>query len=132
MEIFVRPEREYDSRTVERVIFPRIAGQPVKQVLQSSDIVSFLSISADTDTVAFRWKFRAPRSPGATGDSLLLTNVSVAERRPYSVVVTSIVGNLTSASRGADDYAATRSQRPHHRPLLNVCSDPDGSVTVTP
>jgi hypothetical protein len=52
---------------------------------------------ADARAVTFQWKFNGTDIPGATGDSLLLTNVNTTNEGQYSVVVTNSVGSVTSA-----------------------------------
>ena len=54
-------------------------------------------VIADARGVAFQWKFNGTDIPGATGDSLLLTNVSAAKEGQYSVLVTNSAGSVTSA-----------------------------------
>ena len=54
-------------------------------------------VVADARGVTFQWKFNGTDIPGATGDSLLLTNVSAANEGQYSVVVTNSAGSVTSA-----------------------------------
>ena len=76
---------------------PQITGQPVKQVAAPGDIVTFSVVVADARAVTFQWKFNGTDIPGATGDSLLLTNVSTANEGQYSVVVTNSAGSVTSA-----------------------------------
>jgi hypothetical protein len=89
------PSGNVVSRTLEAVL-PQITGQPVKQVASPGDIVTFSVVIADARAVTFRWKFNGTDIPGATGDSLLLTNISVANEGQYSVVVTNSAGSVTS------------------------------------
>ena len=79
------------------VVPPQIAGQPVKQVAAPGEIVTFSVVVADARAVTFQWKFNGTAIPGATGDSLLLTNVDTANEGQYSVVVTNSAGSMTSA-----------------------------------
>src|SRR5215211_939736 len=75
---------------------PQITGQPVTQVAAPGDIATFSVVVADTLALTFQWKFNGTDIPGATGDSLLLTNVSAANEGQYSVVVTNSAGSVTS------------------------------------
>ena len=59
--------------------------------------MTFSVVVADARAVTFQWKFNGTDIPGATGDSLLLTNVSVGNEGQYSVVVTNSAGSVTSA-----------------------------------
>jgi hypothetical protein len=118
-------------RSLENVLPPQITGQPVKQVAASGDIVSLSVVVADARAVTFQWKFNGADIPGATGDSLLLTNVNTANEGQYSVVVTNSAGSVTSAPAALmlrrDPTVNTSTP-----PRLIVYSDEGGSVTVTP
>src|SRR6185312_15880929 len=79
------------------LVMPRIIGRPVKQVAAHGEIVTFSVVVADARAVTFQWKFNGIDIPGATGDSILLPNVSAANEGQYSVVVTNSAGSVTSA-----------------------------------
>ncbi len=79
------------------ILPPRIIGQPVTQVVEPGGNATFSVLIADASSVTFQWKFNGTDIPGATGDSLLLTNVTAANQGQYSVVVTNSVGSVTSA-----------------------------------
>lgn len=85
------------SQTAGNVLLLQITGQPVNQVAAPGDIVTFSVVIADARAVTFQWKFNGTDILGATGDSLLLTNVSLANAGQYSVVVTNSAGSVTSA-----------------------------------
>ena len=87
-----------DVRSISTLLAPQITGQPVEQVATPGKIASFSVVVADARAVTFQWKFNGTGIPGATGDSLLLPNVSAANEGKYSVVVTNSAGNVTSAS----------------------------------
>jgi hypothetical protein len=76
---------------------PKIIWQPVDRVTEPDQLVTFSVVVEDTDGVMFQWKFNGTDIPGATGDSLLLTNISAADEGQYSVVVTNSAGSVTSA-----------------------------------
>lgn len=84
-------------RAVSALLAPQITGQPVQQVAAPGEIVTFSVVVADASGVTYQWKFNGADIFGATGDSLLLTNVSAADEGPYSVVVTNSAGSVTSA-----------------------------------
>jgi hypothetical protein len=84
-------------RAVSALLAPQIVGQPVKQVAAAGDIVTFSVVIADARAVTFQWKFNGTDIPGATSDSLVLADVSVANEGQYSVVVTNSAGSVTSA-----------------------------------
>ena len=85
------------SQTAGNVLPPQIKGQPVEQVAMPSDIVTFSVVVADAQGVTFQWKFKGAVIHAATGDSLLLTDVTAANEGQYSVVVTNNAGSVTSA-----------------------------------
>ena len=60
------------------LVAPQITRQPVKQIAAPGDIMTFSVVVADARGVTFQWKRNGVGIPGATGDSLLLTNVSAA------------------------------------------------------
>lgn len=79
------------------LLAPQIMGQPARQVAAPGDVVSFSVVVADARAVTFQWKHNGADIPGATGDSLLLTNVGAADEGQYSVAVTNRAGSVTSA-----------------------------------
>jgi len=125
------PSGNVAVRAVSALLPPQITGQPVKQVAEPGSVVTFSVVVADPRAVTFQWKFNAANIPGATGDSLLLTNVSAANEGPYSVVVTNSAGSVTSESATLvfRNIPIVDSETP---PRLIIFSDDGGSVTVTP
>lgn len=85
------------SQTTGNVLLPQITGQPAKQIAAPGEIVSFSIVIADARAVTFQWQFNGTDIPGATGDSLLIPNVSAANEGQYSVVITNSAGSVTSA-----------------------------------
>jgi hypothetical protein len=83
------------NQTAGNILPPQITAQPVKQVVVPGDIVTFSVMVTDAHDIAFQWKFNGNDIP-ATGDSLLITDVSVANEGQYSVVVTNDAGIVTS------------------------------------
>ena len=84
-------------RTVASALAPKITGQPINRIAAPSETVTFSVVVSDARAVTFQWKFNGTDIPGATGDSLLLTNVNPASEGQYSVVVTNSEGSVTSA-----------------------------------
>jgi hypothetical protein len=116
---------------VSALLAPQITGQPVKQVATPGDIVTFSVVVADARGATFQWNFNGTDIPGATGDSLLLTNVSATDEGPYSVLVTNSAGSVTSAPA---ELLLRRNPTVNTSmpPRLAVYGDEGGSVTVTP
>jgi hypothetical protein len=85
------------TQAVAAALAPQIKGQPVGQIVEPGQIASLSVVVADASGVTFQWKFNGADIPGATGDSLLLTNVSTTDEGLYSVVVTNSAGSVTSA-----------------------------------
>src|SRR5262245_20176192 len=79
------------------ILPPRIIGQPVKQIAEVGQIATFSVVVADASGVTFQWKFNDADIPGATGDTLLLTNVGRVNEGQYSVQATNSAGSATSA-----------------------------------
>ncbi len=119
------------SRAQGILLALEITGQPVKQVATPGEIVSFSVVVADARAVTFQWKFNGTDIPGATGDSLLITNVNTANEGQYSVVVTNSAGSVTStpAALTVRRDPAVNTLTP---PRLLVTSDGGGSVTASP
>src|SRR5262245_42837626 len=76
---------------------PQIVGQPVMQVAEPGQVATFSVVVADASGISFQWRFNGGDIAGATGDSLLLTDVSAANEGQYTVVVTNGAGSVTSA-----------------------------------
>jgi Concanavalin A-like lectin/glucanases superfamily/Divergent InlB B-repeat domain/Putative Ig domain len=76
---------------------PHITGQPVSQIVEPGQFVTFSVVVLDSNGVTFQWKFNGTDIAGATGDSLLLSNVSAANVGQYSVLVSDITGSVTSS-----------------------------------
>lgn len=118
-------------RAVSVLLAPQITEHPVRQVARPGHIVTFSVVVSDAHEVTFQWQHNGADIPGATGDSLLLTNVSADDEGQYSVVVTNSAGSVTSAPaelllrRGPTVNAATSLR-------LTAYSAAGGSVTVTP
>jgi hypothetical protein len=84
-------------RALGGVLLPEIIGQPIQQVVSPGDLATFSVVMRDANGAAFQWKFNGDNLTGSTGDSLVLTNVSVANEGQYSVVVTNSAGSVTSS-----------------------------------
>jgi hypothetical protein len=118
---------------------PQILGQPQNQVVAWGQSASFSVVAADTDRLAYQWLFNGTALPGATADSLLVTDAGTADEGPYSVVLANHSGSVTSApamlmlDRDADGlgdgweltYFGTLGQYP------TADSDGDGVSNVT-
>jgi hypothetical protein len=75
---------------------PVILGSPPNQVLTLGGIGGFSVTVSSPLPVTYQWYFNGVPISGATGDSLLLTNISAANQGNYTVVVTNSSGSVTS------------------------------------
>jgi hypothetical protein len=87
-------------RTVNDFPFPPIiVGQPINQVAESGDSVTFSVVLIDTaGPTFFQWRLNGTDIAGANGDSLLLNNIVKGNEGQYSVVVSNFNGSVTSDS----------------------------------
>jgi uncharacterized repeat protein (TIGR02543 family) len=89
---------EITSRRLTIAVPPEVKGQPANRITEPGQVATFSVLVADESGMNFQWKFNGADIPGATSDSLLLTNVGKANEGQYSVVVTNSGGTVTSAS----------------------------------
>ncbi len=76
---------------------PFIAQQPQSQTATVGDTVTFTVDATGTPALTYQWQFNGAPITGATGSTLTLTNVQLANAGNYSVVVTNATGqSLTS------------------------------------
>src|SRR5207237_7040633 len=76
---------------------PQILGQPRDQIVIPGDLASFSVVVADTSGVSYQWFFNGNQINGATGDTLLLTQVDNSNEGPYWVVVSNSSGDRSSS-----------------------------------
>jgi len=79
------------------VIDPLIAVQPVSQLGQLGDSVTFSVTAVGTAPFGYQWWKDAAALAGGTAASLTLTNLQAADAGGYSVVVSNQFGSVTSA-----------------------------------
>lgn len=78
---------------------PSITEQPASQTLNVGQSATFSVITTGTGPLAYQWFFNATNAmANATNAALILTNVQLANAGSYSVVVTNIVGSVTSVA----------------------------------
>jgi hypothetical protein len=85
------------SQIVETLALPQIRGQPQMQVVIPGELASFSVVVANTIGVSYQWYFGSSAVPGATSDSLLITNVSMNNQGFYWVAVSNAFGSTVSA-----------------------------------
>ena len=75
---------------------PSLLVQPQSQLLESSAPVAF-SVVASGPGLAYQWLSNGVPIAGATGDSLVLNNVSGTNLAKYSVIISNASGAVTSS-----------------------------------
>ncbi|HEU4390686.1 MAG TPA: immunoglobulin domain-containing protein, partial [Blastocatellia bacterium] len=75
---------------------PSITTQPVSQTANVGDTVTFDVVAAGTAPLSYQWKKDGGDIPGATGSSLMLTNIQLADAGGYIVEVSNNAGVATS------------------------------------
>jgi O-glycosyl hydrolase len=83
--------------TVTNPLPPTITTQPVSQTVASGANVSFTVAASGTPPFTYQWQFNGANVSGATGTSLGLNGVQIANAGNYSAVVRNSVGATTSA-----------------------------------
>ncbi len=80
---------------------PAITMEPQSQTAYVGTTVTFLVTATGAPPLSYQWSFNGQALPGATTASLTLTNVTRAQAGNYGVVVTNIVGSVTSGPAAA-------------------------------
>ncbi len=75
---------------------PVISGQPTSQLVHTGDTVTFVAAANGTPPLSWQWYFNDAPLAGATGPSLTVTNVQLANCGNYFVVVSNPYGSATS------------------------------------
>lgn len=93
----------YDSSgnlttTSSSIVKPLIISQPVRVIAAPDELATFSVVVSNPAGATFQWKFNAADIPGATSDTLLLTDITIANEGQYSVVVSNSAGSVTSES----------------------------------
>jgi pectate lyase/pectin methylesterase-like acyl-CoA thioesterase len=88
-------------------VAPTIETQPVDQTAIVGETVTFSVTASGIPTPTYQWSKDGSPITGATGTSLMLTNVQTTDSGVFSVVVTNPLGSVTS-----DDARLTILRRP--------------------
>lgn len=75
---------------------PAITSHPASQTKTVGDSVTFSVTATGSETLTYQWRFKGDAIGGATGSSLSLSNVQLADAGDYDVVVTNPVSSVTS------------------------------------
>lgn len=85
------------NTTLTVVTQPAITNQPMNTTTTPNGSVT-LSVSATGGALGYQWQLNGTNIAGATGASLTITNVSLANVGVYTVIVSNVAGNVTSSS----------------------------------
>jgi hypothetical protein len=93
-------DNNYVCCTVSPGVPPAITNQPSSQVAAAGGTAVFTVTAAGTAPLGYQWTFGGTNLSNALADTLLLTNVQLAQTGDYAVVVTNVAGSITSAVAG--------------------------------
>jgi len=79
------------------LVGPGITGQPQSQGRATGQTATFSVTAIGTAPLAYQWQRAGANLSGATGTSLVLTNLHLTDAATYTVVVANPAGSLTSA-----------------------------------
>lgn len=77
---------------------PTITTQPSAQTASEGGSVTFTVVATGTPAPTYQWRKDGASLSGATGASLVLSNLQSSSAGDYSVVVTNTLGSVTSAN----------------------------------
>ena len=77
---------------------PKVVSQPQNQTVIAGNPASFEVVATGTEPVAYQWFKNGVAIPGAIGSQLFLSGVGPAQAGNYTVVVTDLVGTVTSSA----------------------------------
>jgi hypothetical protein len=80
------------------VLAPSIVSQPQGQQVVLGTTASFSVVAGGAPPLSYQWQLNSNNIPGATGSSLVLTNVQFPNAGAYSVLVSNNVGAITSSA----------------------------------
>jgi hypothetical protein len=90
----------FDNVRVERFVTnapPFITAQPQSLLVTRGGSAAFDVTAGGTGPLAYQWRHNGTNLAGATGSSFSRTNVQAADAGHYSVFITNVAGNVTSA-----------------------------------
>ncbi len=104
---------DWDERFGE--VPPKITQPPASQTVPVGADTGFSVTATSTRSLEYQWQFGSVAIDGATGTALVLTDVQPTNAGGYTVVVTNVLGAVTSAVA-----------------MLTVVSPPDITITQSP
>jgi hypothetical protein len=88
----------YNAGSAGKCPVPFITAQPRGQVGYWGKTVTFTVTTAGTPPLSYQWLKNGTPIEGATGSSLVLTNLQLSDAGNYSVVVSNAYGSITSSN----------------------------------
>jgi len=82
----------------EPLIAPVIVAQPQNKSVPTGSDATFTVVASGTAPLSYHWQFGGAEIPGATSESLILTNVQTGQAGSYFVVVSNVAGSTQSLS----------------------------------
>lgn len=76
---------------------PNISAQPISQTVRAGGSAAFSVTAGGTAPLIYQWRKNGANLAGATGASLTLSNITLADDADYSVRISNSGGALTSA-----------------------------------
>lgn len=89
--------RNFQGDIAEIIYYQGTLSDPDRQSVENYLKQTYLQ-PAIGNAVTYQWRFNGSNIPGATGSSLTLSNVTMAQAGPYSVVVSNALGGTISSA----------------------------------
>ncbi len=77
---------------------PVVVTQPADQTVMAGQTATFKVWAGGTGPLAYQWSLNGGSIEGATGASLVLTNIQMGSAGSYAVTVTNLLGSVTSSN----------------------------------
>jgi hypothetical protein len=78
-------------------VAPTIANQPASQTVVQGGYASFSGAATGSRPIDYHWEFNGTSIPGATGTTLQLTNITLAQGGNYRLIAVNAAGSATSS-----------------------------------
>jgi len=92
---------------------PQILAQPQSQLAMAGQTVTFQVVASSTVPLDYLWYFNRGLIPGATGNTLVLTNVQPSHQGTYTVLVWSqSAGSVVGSTLSQDAFLQVLSRPP--------------------
>ncbi len=99
------PYGSVTSSIASLTVFSLPTVQPLYQSMVVGSDMSFAAIANGTPVSGYQWQFNRTNIAWATNASLILTNVQAADEGSYDVVISNMLGSITSSNALLFDWA---------------------------